>query len=140
MSLKRKLSDSLPFVKRVKLYRPSLKPSRSFSTPLKQELRIKPRSLSLKTIHESCKFLLNHSKEDGEIRRKIKELWEMRREDEISKVVREEESLRELRKTLVFHAQPIRRYSGLCIRRSEKKLTQPISPKIRTPGRRAGID
>jgi hypothetical protein len=71
-------------------------------------------------------------REDGEIRRRVMEVKQMRREDEASNAMRREERLRQLRKSLVFHAQPIRRYSGLCIKRSERKLTEPLSPRFGT--------
>jgi len=139
MSLKRKLSDSLPFIKRVKVYRPSLRPTRSLSVPTKKEIRAKARTFSLTPVLEAAKGPGKRGKEDGEVRRRVGELKQMRREDEVAKASREEERLRQLRKSLQFHAQPIRRYSGLCIKRSERKLTEPHSPK-RHPSRRAEKD
>lgn len=130
MSLKRKLSDSLPFTKRVKVYRPSLRPSRSLSVPTKHETRAKARTFSLTPVLERAQWAAKRSKEDGEVRRRVGELRQMRREDEACKAIREEERLRQLRKSLQFHAQPIRKYSGLCIKRSERKLTEPRSPKL----------
>lgn len=130
MSLKRKLSDSLPFVKRVKVEHPILRPSRSLSVPTKREIRTKRRNLSLTPVLEIGKG--KRVREDGEIRRRVMEVKQMRREDEASNAMRREERLRQLRKSLVFHAQPIRRYSGLCIKRSERKLTEPLSPRFGT--------
>lgn len=130
MSLKRKLSDSLPFVKRVKVERTLLRPSKSLSVPIKREIRTKRRTLSLAPVLEIGKG--KRVREDGEIRRRLMEGKQMRREDEASHAMRQEARLRQLRKSLVFHAQPIRRYSGLCIKRSERKLTEPQSPKFAT--------
>lgn len=57
----------------------------------------------------------------------------MTSEDQLAHGVREEEMLRELRKGLVFKAQPIRRYAaGSRTARVSRSLTVPKAPRLRT--------
>ena len=147
MSLKRKLSDcDVQFTKRAKLDPPPSRLGRSQSTPRRPlrtaRLQSLPPKPTLQTICEGATRragptnLTKRAKArevfDLEVKQKMREMEAMRREDDLGHQLREEHCVKLLRKGMVFKAQPIHRYPCLCVKRSDRKLTEPHSPTLRT--------
>lgn len=66
---------------------------------------------------------------DGKCHQK---LLELRQRSEEERKRKEEEEIRELRKQLVFKATPISHYAPITIKKSDKPLVEPHSPKFHT--------
>eukprot|EP00092_Neocalanus_flemingeri_P009887 GFUD01010656.1.p1 GENE.GFUD01010656.1~~GFUD01010656.1.p1 ORF type:complete len:448 (-),score=125.08 GFUD01010656.1:111-1454(-) len=65
-------------------------------------------------------------------RQKEKAAEEQRRLEDVMKENEEQEEIVKVRKTLVHRAQPVANYKPLVIKRSDKKLTMPASPHLRS--------
>ena len=135
MSLKRKLEDCLWTVgKRVKTQSLAARPHRSLTVPRRTKTVPRPQSLppkyDLKPIWEGRKLQKGDwPSEWGEDSvRKVAELRQMRKEDDLAHAIREQEIVKKLRKAMEFKAKPIPKYPPPCITRSTKKLTEPRSP------------
>lgn len=150
MSSKRKMPSSEDrFAKRTKVDLSASRPFRSRTVP-------KQAASSLRTSSVPCKPPLRVVLElpmqraapsnlaqravkrqefDAEQRQKCEEMMYMKQEDDFAHILREEEAVKQLRKGLVFHAKPIQRYPVLCVRRSDRKLTEPRSPALQTARR-----
>ena len=72
---------------------------------------------------------------DRRRKEKTSELEQMMYEDKLSHCLREDLLIREMRKGLVFRAQPIRQYSTGVRPRNTRSLTVPRGPKLRTAQR-----
>lgn len=71
------------------------------------------------------------------LRQKEAEAARLRAEAEQTAKAQEAVEIRRLRAQLVHKAQPIRRYSSVEVRKSERPLTLPISPQLQTSRRAA---
>lgn len=143
MSCKRKLGESEnKFVKRTKVEIATPRFFRSRTTPRLRVVRAQTGSLPLRPVIEGptqravpsnlAQRAIKRQEFDAEQRLKFEEIACMKREDDSAHALRESESIKELRKAMLFHAHPISKYSCLCVHRSERKLTQPHSPRLQT--------
>ena len=150
MSFKRKMPSSEDrFAKRAKVDLSASRPFRSRTVPRQAVSSLRTSSVpcqqTLRAVLElptqraaPCNLAQRAVKRqefDTEQRQKSEEMLCMKREDDFAHILREEEVVKELRKGLVFHAKPIQRYSVLCVRRSDRKLTEPRSPALQTARR-----
>lgn len=149
MSTKRKLSTcDIPFAKKVKTHTTTARLVRSQSTPRRAVLPSRSGSLpqklmgAVQELPMRCagpthleKRAVRRKEFDLEVKQKERELRDMSREDALAHAIRELDAVRALRKGLIFRAQPIHHYLTLCVRRSERKLTEPHSPSLLTARR-----
>jgi len=104
---------------------------RAFSSPPK--LLTQPfRTLPGVPAHTALRALRRESF-DRKQRERLAEASLMHQEDQLAHSLRDEQSVKELRKALVFKAQPIRRYTmGEGRRRTVRSVTVPKAPKLQT--------
>ena len=79
------------------------------------------------------------SSQRAEFNEKLQEEAQHREEENLRrKALREIQEVKEIteyRKSLVHKAQPIKQYTGVTVARSDKPITQPISPHFHTDSR-----
>jgi hypothetical protein len=139
MSLKRKLpSTSTESWKRVKLEpavcsseRGKGRHSRAFSSP--PQLLTRPFQAHQGAPSNTALRAVRRESFDRKQRERLAETALMQVEDRLAFSIREELALKELRKGLVFKAQPIRRYTmGERKARVVRSVTVPKAPKLQT--------
>jgi len=63
------------------------------------------------------------------------EIDNARRQEELAKAAEEKAEVERLRREAVHHAEPIKHYKSVLIRRSERPLTRPMTPEFKTDTR-----
>lgn len=150
MSYKRKMPSSEDrFQKRAKVDQSTSRPFRSRTVPKQPAANFRTSSVPCKPplravlelplqrapLSHLAQRAIKRQEFDAEQKQKNDEISCMKREDDFSHALREETAIKALRKNLVFHANPIHKYSSVCLQRSERKLTEPRSPALQTARR-----